>query len=141
MLRVGQAMGVQDIKIAQIIRIGQRPKNVTQTDKNKSRGLLVKFVDKSQRRDVLRGSKNLQSCGDEFEKVSITKDLTLSQREKSKKARGDIRKEFEERVSKGEKNIKLRGRRIIKVKESSESDSEGEDHLSASLSHAMTGPF
>ena len=91
----------------------------------------------------MRGSKNLQSCGDEFEKVSITKDLTLSQREESKKfkARDDIRKEFEERVSKGEKNIKLRGRRIIKVKESSESDSEGEDHLSSSLSHAMTGPF
>ena len=79
-LRVGEAMGVPDIKIAQIIRIGQRPKNVTETDKNKSQGLLVKFVDKSQRHDVLRGSKNLQSCGDEFEEVSITKYLTLSQR-------------------------------------------------------------
>ena len=102
---------------------------------------MVKFVDKNQRRDVLRGSKNLQSGGDEFEKVSITKDLTLSQREESKKARDDIRKEFEERVSKGEKNIKLRGRRIIKFKKSSESDSEGEDHLSSPLSHAMTSPF
>ena len=44
-------------------------------------------------------------------------------------------------MNNGEKNIKLRGRRIIKVKESSESDSEGGCHLGFSLSHAMTGLF
>ena len=52
-----------------------------------------------------------------------------------------MREATRKRISKGEKNINLRGRRIIKVKESSKSDSEGQDHLSSSLSHAMTGPF
>ena len=66
-------------------------------------GILVKFNDKSQRRDVLRGSKKLQSCDKTFSKVSITKDLTFSQREENKTAMIEIRKEYEERVNKGEK--------------------------------------
>lgn len=142
-LRVGRAIGVQDIKFTQVIRIGPRPKKDTlSATKGKPRGILVKFLDKSQRRDVLRGSKNLQSCEDDLSSVSITKDLTFSQRQDSKTAREAIRKEFDERVKNGEKNIKLRGRRIIKVRDNSESDSEeGEGHLSTSLTLAMSKPF
>ena len=53
-----------------------------------------------------------------------------------------IKKEFDERVKNGEKNIKLRGRRIIKVRNNSVSDTdEVEGHLSTSLTHAVTEPF
>ena len=106
----------------------------------KPRGILVKFTNKGQRRDMLRGSKNLQSCGNEFKNISITKDLTISQRNESKKAREAVRKEYEDRVSKGEKNIKLKGRRIIKVNDSG-SDSDGEGQLSSSLTQALSEPF
>lgn len=61
----------------------------------KPRGILVKFVDKSQRRDILRGSKNLQSClGKKIAKTIITKDLTLTQRLEIKTAREKVRNEF-----------------------------------------------
>ena len=53
----------------------------------------------------------------------------------------EIRKEYEERVNKGEKNIKLRGRRIIKVSDNPDSESDGEAVLSTSLSQAMLNPF
>ena len=89
----------------------------------------------------MRGSKKLQSCDKTFSKVSITKDLTFSQREENKTAMIEIRKEYEERVNKGEKNIKLRGRRIIKVSDNPDSESDGEAVLSTSLSQAMLNPF
>ena len=142
MIRTAQAIGIQDIKISQVIRLGQRPKNETLlATSGKPRGILVKFNDKSQRRDVLRHSKKLQSCDKTFSKVSITKDLTFSQREENKTAMIEIRKEYEERVNKGEKNIKLRGRRIIKVSDNPDSESDGEAVLSTSLSQAMLNPF
>ena len=141
-IRTAEAIGIQDIKISQVIRLGQRPKNETRlATSGKPRGILVKFNDKSQRRDVLRGSKKLQSCDKTFSKVSITKDLTFSQREENKTAMIEIRKEYEERVNKGEKNIKLRGRRIIKVSDNPDSESDGEAVLSTSLSQAMLNPF
>ena len=57
----------------------------------------MKFTDKRQRRDILRGSKNLQSCEDEvIAKISIAKDLTFSQRQDNKTVREEIKKEFEE---------------------------------------------
>ena len=74
-----QAIGIQVIKISQVIRLGKRPKNQSLlATSSKPRGILVKFYDKSQRRDVLRGSKKLQSCDKTFAKVSITTDLTFS---------------------------------------------------------------
>ena len=105
-IRTAMAIVIQEIKISQVIRLGQRPKNETLlATSGKPRGILVKFYDKSQsqRRDVLRGSKKLPSCDKTFAKVSITKDLTFSQREENKTARIEIRKEFEERVNNGEK--------------------------------------
>ena len=72
-IRTAQAIGIQDIKISLVIRLGQRPKNETLlATSGKPRGTLVKFYDKSQRRDVLRGSKKLQSCDKAFAKVSIS---------------------------------------------------------------------
>ena len=140
-LRIGQAIGVQDVNIVQVIRIGQRPKIASMPETEvKPRGILVKFTNKGQRRDMLRGSKNIQSCGNEFKNISITKDLTIAQRNESKKAREAVRKEYEDRVSKGEKNIKLKGRRIIKVNDSG-SDSDGEGQLSSSLTQALSEPF
>ena len=116
-IRTAQVIGIQDIKISQVIRLGQRPKNETLlATSGKPHRILVKFYDKSQRRDVLRGSKNLQSCDKAFAKVSITKDLTFSKQEENKTSKIEIMKEFEERVNNGEKNIKLRGRRIVKYK-------------------------
>ena len=53
----------------------------------KPRGFLVKLLNKGQGMDILRGSKNLQSCGNEFKNISITKDLTISQKNESKNAR------------------------------------------------------
>ena len=80
-IRTAQAIGIQDIKISQVIRLGQRPKNETLlATSGKPRGILVKFYDKSHRRDVLRGSKKLQSCDKTFAK----EDLTFSQREENK---------------------------------------------------------
>ena len=103
-IRTAQAIGIQDIKFSQVIRLGQRPKNETLlATSGKPRGILVKFNDKSQRRGVLRGSKNLQSCDETFAKVSITNDLTFTQREENKTVRIEIRKEFEERMNNGEK--------------------------------------
>ena len=84
--RICHETRVNDIKISQVIRLGQRPKAETLLSaKGKPHGILVKFTDKSQRRDILRGSKNLQSCEDEeIAKISITKDLTFSQRQANK---------------------------------------------------------
>ena len=95
----------------------------------------MKFTDKCQRRDILRGSKNLQSCEDEeIAKISVTKDHTFPQRQDNKTVREEIKKEFDERVKNGEKNIKLRGRRTIKVRDNSVSDTEeGEGYLSTFL--------
>ena len=39
------------------------------------------------------------------------------------------------------KNIKLRGRRIVKVRDNPDSESDGEAVLSTSLSQAMLNPF
>ena len=72
------AIVIQEIKISQVIRLGQRPKNETLlATSGKPRGILVKFYDKSQsqRRDVLRGSKKLPSCDKTFAKVLLPKIL------------------------------------------------------------------
>ena len=104
--------------------------------KGKPREILVKFTDKSQRRNILRRCKNLQSCEDEeITKIPITRDLTFSQRQDNNKTvREEVKKEFDERVKNGEKNIKLRGRRIIKFRNNSVSDTEeGEGPLSCTI--------
>ena len=63
-IRTAQAIGIQDIKISQVIGLGQRLKNETLlATSGKPRGILVEFYDKSQRRDVLRGCKNLHLQG------------------------------------------------------------------------------
>ena len=54
----------------------------------KPRGILVKFTNEGQRRDILRGSKNLQSCVNEFKNISITKKTYLFHKETNVKKPG-----------------------------------------------------
>ena len=117
-------LGIYDPKISQIIRLGKRQPMGPNT---KPRGTMVKFSEKSKKREVLKSSSKLkQTDNAEFKNVSISRDLTLQQREHDKKVRNDIKEEFQRRVNNGEIDIELKGRRIVKKKDSASADEEGE---------------
>ena len=99
---------------------------------------MVKFADKSKKRDVLRNSSKLKTTANEdCKKVSISRDLTQQQREQDKKSRNDIKEEFERRVNNGETDIELKGRRIVHKKDLV-SDAAGEER---SATAGTPGPF
>ena len=85
-------LGIYDPKISQIICLGKRQPIGPNT---KPRGTMVKFSEKSKKREVLKSSLKLnQTDNDEFKNVSISRHLTLQQREHDKKCVTTLKKNF-----------------------------------------------
>lgn len=131
-------LGINEPKISQILRLGKRQSGQSTI---KPRGILAKFVEKSQKRDILKKSAKLKNPSNkDLKKVSISRDLTRAQREEDISKRGSIRAEFDRRVQAGETDIILRGRRILKKKVDSGGGSASVEGEPVAGSTAL-GPF
>ena len=77
-----EEMGVEDIQIEKIIRLGKK--------NERNRPLLVRLRDEKSRGEIMKRSSRLRRSI-RFFKVYITKDMTESERENDKKLRNELR--------------------------------------------------
>ena len=77
-----EEMGVEDIQIEKIIRLGKK--------NERNRPLLVRLRDEKSRGEIMKGASRLRHSI-RFPKVYITKDMTESERENDKKLRNELR--------------------------------------------------
>ena len=95
-------------KIVQIFRIGNK-------DMQKKRPMVVKCNSENTKWEILRASKNLKYLDQNHESfpIQISLDRTLRERQERK----ELYKELNNRLSSGEKDIMIKGNRIIKKTE------------------------
>ena len=97
-----------DIDTFKIIRLGK------QFTRNKIRPVKVELKEESEKYKILKKPANIRNTeAEKFKRVIITTDMTLKQRELEK----ILREELKVRREAGERNIKIKGCKIVKSRE------------------------
>ena len=98
-----EELNVQDLRIEKLIRIGKKTEN-------RRRPLLVKLGSEDERKTVMKAASKLRNSKN-FERLYISKDMTVSEREKEKK----LREELSQRKQQGESELIIRRGKIIRI--------------------------
>ena len=113
-----EELGVQDLRIEKLIRLGKKSENLR-------RPLLVKLGSDDEKKTVLKVASKLRNSKN-FERLYIARDMTASEREKEKK----LRAELIQRKRQGESEIIIRRGKIIRIEkqlQQEEASQEGEN--------------
>ena len=104
-----RGLGLEDVGVTQIIRLGKKPA----TKDDKPRSMKVVLRSEEQRDSLLKAAKNLKGMKDEgWHRVFIQQDLTQKQRE----VRRELLAAMKERKLNGEQNLILWNWKIVQRK-------------------------
>ncbi|KAK3849354.1 hypothetical protein Pcinc_015556 [Petrolisthes cinctipes] len=104
--RLMREVRCEEIKAVEVVRLGRR-------EEGRRRPLLVKLDNEQRKYEVLKNAKNLKNTKEEWAKrVQITKDLTIREREETRKALEALR----EKRERGEQGWYVRDGRLLKFK-------------------------
>jgi hypothetical protein len=80
-------VGVEEGDVAKMFRLGKK------TENGKPRPLLVGFKSEEKKSEIMKNLRKLRDAGDEYRNISVSHDLTPTQREAVRKALGEARKQ------------------------------------------------
>lgn len=112
-----QELGVQNVVIEKLIRIGKR-------ENERNRPLLVKLDNEERKREILKNTKKLRHSTD-FERVYIMRDMTATEREKDR----ELRAELKERRQRENAEFTIRRGRVVKIERHLERRDAGTSEL------------